>query len=284
MIRIIDGFFEWQNCFPDGHFSLPAWQNYLDALCPSVRTKVEQDAAGYDFETEILPVLERLPQAKQELNQLYQSFLECTNHLEERIQQAVAAHVDAEVLLYVGLCNGAGWAVRVNNRPMVLLGMEKILELHWTDVQSMHGLIDHELGHLWHSQMRTACSATKTPREKALWQLYSEGVAMYFEQQLCGDEWYFHQDRNGWLSWCRRHEKRLFREYLRRVREGEPVQPFFGDWCSFEGHSDTGYYLGARLIRKALQSVSQQEMLNSDLAGIEAFLLQCADAQDGQTM
>jgi hypothetical protein len=30
-------------------------------------------------------------------------------------------------------------------------------------------------------------------------------------------------------------------------------QRYFGDWVSFEGYGDTGYYLGARFIRFLLE-------------------------------
>ena len=277
MIRIIDGFEGCKSCFPNGCFSLNAWKDYLDALCPMARTTVEQDAAGYDFEREILPVLQLTPQRMQELKQLHASFLNVTNGLEQRICKAVPGALEADVVLYVGLCNGAGWAVQVGERPVVLLGIEKILELHWTDEGSMHGLIDHELGHLWHEQKRTAPAFLQNQREKALWQLYSEGVAMVFEHWLCGNPDFFHQDQNGWLDWCRKHEKRLFREYLRRITAGETVQPFFGDWCSFEGVSDIGYYLGAELIERALESRSVQDLLDLDSHSVENLLRQCAE-------
>ena len=31
-------------------------------------------------------------------------------------------------------------------------------------------------------------------------------------------------------------------------------QRYFGDWVRFDGHGDTGYYLGARFVRFLLES------------------------------
>lgn len=35
-----------------------------------------------------------------------------------------------------------------------------------------------------------------------VWQLFTEGIAMYFEQALVGNFNYYHQDKNGCLEWC----------------------------------------------------------------------------------
>ncbi|MDU5651742.1 MAG: hypothetical protein E6038_11695, partial [Clostridium perfringens] len=72
----------------------------------------------------------------------------------------------------------------------------------------------------------------KNISEKALFQLYSEGVAMLFEQLLCGDENYYHQNQEGWIDWCENNLIELKREYLIRITNSESVQDFFGDWNS----------------------------------------------------
>jgi uncharacterized protein YjaZ len=175
--------------------------------------------------------------------------------------------VEATVVMYLGLCSGAGWATEMDGRPAVLLGLEKIVELDWCDDASMSALIDHELGHLWHFQHRTKPAFA----DKALWQLYTEGMAMFFEQQLKGDRHFFHQNKNGWLAWCEANRDALLEEFARRVAAGESVQDFFGDWCSYQGYSDVGYYLGSVLIwrmaercpAQALADMTQSEFLNS---------------------
>jgi len=261
-MRIIDGFHGARGCFEDGRFCKARWDAYIDSLSP-MRKLLEADAASYVFEKDVLPVLERVPLEENRLSVLHNSFCKVTAGLEERIRSAVGFLPECDVILYLGLCNGAGWATAVEGRKVILLGIEKIVELGWTDERAMAGLIYHELGHLWHFALREAETYGDSPASRGLWQLYTEGVAMYFEQLLWGDSDFFHQDRNGWLGWCKNNQSRLFREYLRRVEEGESVQDFFGDWCAFEEHSDVGYYLGAVLVHRLAERLGPEGMLQA---------------------
>ena len=63
-------------------------------------------------------------------------------------------------------------------------------------------LLYHELGHLWHFQRRTAPAWAEDPAARALWQLYTEGMATYVQQRLFGGRSFYSQDRDGWLAWC----------------------------------------------------------------------------------
>ena len=93
-------------------------------------------------------------------------------------------------------------------------------------------LLYHELGHLWHFQRRTAPAWAEDPAARALWQLYTEGMATYVQQRLFGGRSFYSQDRDGWLTWCGANRARLFSAFRRRVDGGESVQDFFGDWCA----------------------------------------------------
>ena len=88
---------------------------------------------------------------------------------------------------------------------------------------------------------------------------------MAFEQTLCGNENRFHQDVDGWLNWCRKNEKLIKAEYLKRLKNNESVQDFFGDWRSFMGHSDVGYYLGTVFIRTLMKKYSLQQIASMKL-------------------
>ena len=94
-----------------------------------------------------------------------------------------------------------------------------------------------------------------TKRRKGIAQLYCEGVAMVCEHILCGDNDFWHQDKDGWLDWCYKNENQIKREYLRRLDKKESVQDFFGDWSSYNGHSDVGYFLGCRFIRHLIPPI-----------------------------
>ena len=80
---------------------------------------------------------------------------------------------------------------------------------------------------------------------------------MVFEQKIVGDDDYFHQDKNGWKNWCRDHAELIRQSFYRDLGTmTQENQRYFGDWVRFEGHGDTGYYLGALFVRYLLQSDS----------------------------
>lgn len=274
-MTIIDSSNHIQCCYEDGLFSLSRWRSYMQAVYPAAIPLIESDSARYDFQRDVLPVLNAAANQPEKLAQLQQSFQSAIIHLEEEIYQHFHTIIDADIILYLGLCNGAGWAATVNGKPAVLLGIEKIIELNWLDEKSMIALLYHELGHLWHHQERKLAWGGETAEEKALWQLYSEGVAMFFEQTLCRNERFFHQDQDGWLNWCTRNKTRLFAEYIRRIEQNGSIQDFFGDWRRLEGHSDVGYYLGSALIRTALKQYSINELPHLSLPDIKCLLYLC---------
>lgn len=102
-----------------------------------------------------------------------------------------------EIVLYLGLCNGAGRVEKIDNKVYCLLGIEKILEPNWYDINSLYGLIYHELGHVYQNQYGVLKRNFNDNKKQFLWQLFTEGIAIYFEQTLIGDYEYYHQDKNG---------------------------------------------------------------------------------------
>ena len=275
-MNVIDGAKNVKFCFEDGVFSKERWNTYIEEIYSGARSVIESDAEDYDYAHDILPVLNLVYSELEKLQKLHSSFEKVTHNIEEQVKKTLKTNIDADIILCLGMCNGAGWATKINGKSVVLLGIEKIIELDWVDETAMTALIYHELGHLWHWQERTVHTRIETLKEKALWQLYSEGVAMYCEQLLMNGE-FFHQDKNGWLNWCIENEKKLFNEYLSRIQEGKSVQNFFGDWSSFEGHSDTGYFIGAKLVREATRKYSLKKALNLSFNEIEELLHFCAD-------
>lgn len=255
-MRIVDTFDRIPVCFPAGVFSLEAWKQYAASISPVLTQMCLEDMQGYDFEGMVAPVLTHYAANTAKAKQAHEAFLRHIHGLDARLCDALGQPVEATVVFYLGLCCGAGWATELDGQPAVLLGVEKIVELDWCDKMSMAALIDHELGHLWHFQQR----CTPAFDSPALWQLYTEGMAMLAEQRLQGDARYFHQNKNGWLAFCDANRAALFAEYLRRVQQRESVQDFFGDWCQYQGYSDVGYYLGSTLLQHAAQGCSLQEL------------------------
>ena len=268
IINAADGF---AACYTGGRFDLDRWREYIDARVPGARELCLRDAqetmdAGYSWEAYFLPVLNAVPAEPEKLERALRSFREVTEGLDGRIIAAFGKSVDVDVVLYLGLCCGAGWVTELGGKTAVLLGIEKILELGWYDIDSMTGLIVHELGHVYQAQYgRLVCETDALP-DRFLWQLFTEGAAMVFEQEVLGDRDYFHQDRGGWKRWCDENATAICRAFRRELGTMTPeTQRYFGDWVRFEGRPDTGYYLGARFVRDMLRQDSFDRVINYDL-------------------
>lgn len=265
-MRVIDSFPQMGRAFERGEFSIAAWRRYVAEISPELPEKLEADAAEYDFAAAVLPVLQQFYEKSEQAALAHASFQKLVGGLSEKFCSVLGSAPEADVILCLGLCNGAGWATSLGGRPVVLLGIEKIVELGWCGEADMAALLYHELGHLWHFQRRTAPAWAEDPAARALWQLYTEGMATYVQQRLFGGRSFYSQDRDGWLAWCGANRARLFAAFRRRVDGGESVQDFFGDWCAFEGRSDVGYYLGAELVYALAENRSPQQLadLNPD--------------------
>ena len=249
-----------KNTFHNG-FDLSRWRTYAAGISDELPSKCENDAKNYDFEKSVLPTLNAALH-DDKIDFVNSNFQAVINTLNEHLCTLFETEPDIHIVLYLGLCNGAGWATSLNGKNTVLLGIEKIIELNWGDERNMRALILHEVGHLWHKMHGKLYLPDFTKRRKGIQQLYQEGVAMVCEHILCGDDDFFHQDKDGWLQWCYANENELKREYLRRLDSKESIQDFFGDWCSYKGHSDTGYFLGSRFVRHLMKTHSLQEIAN----------------------
>lgn len=252
-VRIVDTYPDIEKCFTGSGFSKDLWNDYIDHYLPYAKELIEQDCSEYDFDEQVLPVLNAVCKNRDALALSHDSFIATVSDVESRIREEFDADIDVVVAFYLGLCNGAGWVTVLNGVPHVLLGVEKIIELNWCGERDMKGLIFHELGHVLHDLKRSIAQEIATQRDNALWQLYSEGIAMYCEQRLCDDEDFYHQDVDGWLDWCSANRAALFGEYIRVIESNESHQKFFGDWCNYLGVSDIGYYLGCELIKRLVR-------------------------------
>lgn len=276
-MRVINTIDKITSCFPNGKFELSAWQDYIQSFSLPLVEKCRQDAAAYDFEKEILPVLNNAIVSKDELSMLNNAFLLTVNKLEDNIGRLFDEEPEIDLILYLGLCNGAGWETMLDHRDTVLLGIEKIIELGWQDEINMQALVCHEIGHIWHKMYGKPYPEVFRTGDKSLMQLYREGIAMRCEQFLCQDDNFYHQDKDGWLAWCQANASNMKQEYVRRIQGNESTQDFFGDWCNYQGRSDVGYYLGCEFIKFLEQDESLKQIANLDIAALrEAFMMFCA--------
>ena len=245
--------------YDNGHFDLRKWESYIDSHVPGAKQLCIDDMnevinAGYSFEKDFLPVLNAVYHDSDSREKVIRFFQIVTEGLDQKIINRFGKTTDTDIILYLGLCNGAGWVTKVNGKTVVLSGIEKIMELKWDDIDSMNGLILHELGHVYQSQYGILHRDFDSLPDHFLWQLFTEGIAMVFEQEILNDPGYYHQDVSGWKDWCDQNAdliRRSFYEDLNKMTKED--QRYFGDWVSFEGHGDTGYYLGARFVRFLLE-------------------------------
>lgn len=247
-MQIINTYESIKKAFPDHTFVMDSWVKYASAISPELMEKCINDAEKYDFDGQVLPILNDALSHPAEMELLSNHFQTVINLLKLNYSKLFDRDIPLDIILYLGLCNGAGQATTLGGRDVILLGMEKIIELQWYDEDGLLALIFHELGHVWHRIYGVISFPTENQTEWSLLQLYQEGIAMVCEHILCGDDNFYHQDKNGWLSWCRQNETVIKEEYLRRLEAAESTQDFFGDWCSYEGHSDVGYFLGCRFV------------------------------------
>ena len=258
-MNVIDTSAEMLSAYESGRFCMENWEEYMDKYVPGAKElnleeMRETIAAGYSWEEEFLPVLDACFADTAGREEAVRSFHRVTDHLDERFAACFGRTVDVDIILYLGLCVGAGWVTPVNGKTTVLLGLEKILELGWGDEDAMTGLIVHELGHVYQAQYGNLSLESGSSREQFIWQLFTEGIAMVFEQEVVGDRDYFHQDDGEWKEWCRRNARKIREAFFRDLDSmTDENQRYFGDWVQFEGHGDTGYYLGTLFVRFLLQ-------------------------------
>lgn len=228
---------------------------------------MEGDASSYDFDKQVIPVITYALNNAVKLEQAHSSFVEVTQQLQKRVIEVFGDDLDVNIILYLGLCNGAGWATSLAGKKTVLLGIEKIIELDWCDLSSMSSLIYHKIGHIWYDTFDNPYKKNDRS-EGSIWQLYREGIAMYCEQLLAKDFSFYHQDKNCWLKWCDENRKALFVEYSRRIDASESTQNFFGYWHNYQSHSDIGYYLGCEFIKWLLNKYSLVEIAKLKMEAI----------------
>lgn len=270
MIKVIDTHSQIDGLFIEGRFDFEKWQKYINLIysdCDKMFTDdvKECTATGkYTWEKDFLPIIEAVYES-QKLAELHSSFLQVIDGLNERVVQKFGREVDVDIVLYLGLCNGAGWVTDIDGRTVILLGIEKILELDWCSPDDMRGLIYHELGHVFQAQYGVLIQKSTDSAKDFVWQLFTEGVAMYFEQALVGDTEYYHQDKNGWKAWCDEHFDDILMDFKSDLPDMTPKnQRYFGDWADYCGRGDVGYYLGARFVHFLLQKYEFENVINLD--------------------
>lgn len=274
-MRIIDTYPLIPAAFENGLFSPARWRDYIDTALPGVRPLQEADVkavlatGSFTWEKDYLPVLNAVIQDRPLREIAHRSFRLVTDGLEQSILEKFGKSLDVDIVFYLGLCCGAGWATAVNGRRTILLGLEKIMELRWCSPDDMRGLVWHELGHVYQDQYGVLERRFDRAADQFLWQLFTEGVAMVFEQTLADDAGYYHQDKDGWRDWCEAHFDSIKADFDRDLGTMTSAgQRWFGDWVRYRGRGDVGYYLGCRFVRYILTLFPFDDILRFDIPDV----------------
>lgn len=267
-MKIIDTYSNIFKSYENNVFNKALWDNYAISAFDGLKEKIEKDFSRLtDYKDKIYKILNDVPRNIKSAEIAHQSFINATKNLSDKIQNKFNVDLNVTVILYLGLGNAAGWATTIKNQKVVLIGLEKIIELGWYNESDIQDLIYHELGHIYHSLFEHK-ELFMNKKKQAVQQLYREGIAMVFEQTLCDDISRYHQNVDDWLNWCIDNDKLIKAEYLKKIQNKENVQNFFGDWCSFMGHSDVGYYLGTAFVRFLIKDYSLQEIASMKLSAL----------------
>lgn len=274
MIKIINTYPQINSLFENGMFHRAKWEEYINSVyADSANVFISDlkeclDSGNYVYEKDVLPILNAVYNHS-ELETLHASFCKITEGLNQKVIDCFGRELDIDIVLYVGLCNAAGWVTNINGRDVILLGIEKILELNWYDRKSMSGLVYHELGHVYHKQYGRFHQQSDSNSRNFVWQLFTEGIAMYFEQALVNDFNYFHQDNNGWLKWCDNHYRQIVADFHSDLPTmTKSNQRYFGDWVSYNGKGDVGYYLGTKFVQQLCGKYDFDRLINLDIDSI----------------
>lgn len=270
-MKIIDTYSALLTAYEEGAFSLAKWKAYIGVALPGISPLLVSDMeeclhAGYTWEKDFLPVLNAVVREDSLREQAYDSFCAVTKDLEQTICARFGKTLEIDLIFYLGLCNGAGWVTNYCGRKVILFGIEKIMELNWCGLDDMRGLIYHELGHVYQAQYGILDRQFDRDAERFLWQLFTEGIAMCFEQALVRDPDYYHQDKNGWKAWCDDHLDGIKADFDRDLNTmTQASQRYFGDWVWYNGHNDVGYYLGCRFVQDILSGYPFDEAIRFDM-------------------
>lgn len=253
-------------------FRFQKWKAYIDSALLGVSSLVISDVqkcletGKVSWDRDYLPVLNAVASNFELREKAHDSFCSVTKDMEQTIYDKFGKDLDVDIIFYLGLCNGAGWMTEHLGRKTVLLGIEKIMELNWCGIDDMYGLIYHELGHVYQGQYGILKRKFDNDADSFLWQLFTEGIAMYFEQTLVENPDYYHQNKDGWKKWCDDHLEEIKADFNHDLKTMKAAsQRYFGDWVDYKEHIDVGYYLGCEFVRYILSMYKFDEIICFDI-------------------
>ena len=236
-------------CSGSSDDAIIAWERYISAW-PELQAKCREDHGltwAEIFATHVFP---KLCRNREKIALAHDNLQSVLPVVREKCSELFGPVDNINIVIYLGLGNGAGWVTDYESAPSILFGLENIADLDWTDTVSLEYLVAHELCHVVHQVMYGQEEWLKLYEDAAegrYFRLYLEGFAERY-QELVLSRPVFHRYGEGWLEWCQANQQRLAAMYLVRLRNGEAVADFYGNWNHIEGYSDVGYYLGREFV------------------------------------
>ena len=116
---------------------------------------------------------------------------------------------------------------------------------------------------MYHKQYGMFHQQSDNNSQNYVWQLFTEGIAMCFEQTLVDNSNYYHQNKNGWLEWCDNHYQQILADFYHDLPTmTKSNQKYFGDWVSYRGKGDVGYYLGTKFVQQQCDKYDFEQLIN----------------------
>ena len=243
---------------------ITGWANMLRDGWPELLIRLQDDYRTQGLDWRLIArekIFPNLDARMRDMALAHDNLLPLCEPVAIRVRQALGMEIPVTFVIYVGIGCGAGWAAEFQGLPAVLIGLENIAEEGWTGTSSLENLLAHEISHLAYRYWRE--QAGESPDDSAWGQLVDEGFAQYCESSLMTEGRFHENDGEGddWLEWCSSRLGWLANEFIRTVDADEPVSKFFGSWFNIEGRSQTGYFLGHRVILKLVdQGLSLREI------------------------
>ncbi len=288
-IDLLDSFLEFFNDleFKNGETYAEGWFDTYLARYPELKGRCVNDIKSYGLDWKEVAAKRIFPEISKKLDVLpvaRDNLIKAHKELEGDYMELFKRdhHDRINVVMYIGIGNGAGWVTYYNEYPAILYGLDQIVKLGWERYEAIAGLVSHELCHVGHELLRgkengiiRISESPMDPGDYLLWRLYEEGFAQKCEQLLRGVQTYHQQTDDGeWLQWCDANRQLLACEYLRYYREKLPPYDFFGDWQQIMGRSQTGYYLGCSFVSELISrnmTIGEIALLDIDTAKKEAL-------------
>jgi len=269
MIKVLDLFDNFESLYNNSDITsgkdlLALWRDSL-ASYPEITENCIDNVLSDGILPEQICTDHLLPILKNKWDEFYTAHQNiksiCLNTI-EKINSFFPQNNDDEIyaVFYVGLCNGAGWVDKFNNKRAVYFGLEQIVDLGWYNFDFLETLIVHEFGHVYHFSVRAKnnipVNYNYSQADSIVWRIYEEGFAERFTYLITSKSTF----KDDEIKNMDKNFSKLVNIYYTYFSEEKKIYDFFGDWFSIDGMSRTGYYLGMKMIERIEKDMNFEDI------------------------